>query len=111
MEHLPTAESTLSEDQKVLKEFNTSMNTFINKVHSFTGSKKQLQRVMMNLALHPLNKEELHFSYPEEKELFELGTSVNSTKFFLLVSGLESEGKIKFIENEPKGEENANQTT
>jgi hypothetical protein len=111
----------LTEDQQVLKTFNDTLNVFINKVSTYNGAKSQLQRVLINLAVHPLNKEELHFSYPEEKELFELGSTIASSKFFLMLAGLEAEGKLAFnqealqqvsvsvdINKEEKKEENTN---
>ena len=89
----------LSESQDIYKVFQTSLNEFIKKVGEFSGSKSQLQRVLINLAISPLNSEELHHSYAGEKELFELGTSVNSAKFFLMLQGLEQQGKIIVVEN------------
>lgn len=87
----------LSDEQKVLQEFNATLNLFINKVTNYPGAKSALQRVLTSLTVSPLNKDEFHFSYPEEKELFELGTRVNSAKFFLMVSGLENKGKIQWV--------------
>ena len=89
----------LSESQDIYKVFQTSLNEFIKKVGEFSGSKSQLQRVLINLAISPLNSEKLHHSYAGEKELFELGTSVNSAKFFLMLQGLEQQGKIIVVEN------------
>lgn len=94
-------EAELTDQQKILKGFQESLNAFIKKVGEFSGSKRQLQRVLINLAISPLNKEELHHGYTEEKELFDLGTSVNSSKFFLMLSGMEQQGKIAFIELAP----------
>lgn len=88
----------LTDGQKAMQVFNGAMNEFIQKVGNYKGSKKQLQRVLINSSLHPLNKEEFHFSYPEEKELFELAINVASAKFFLMVHGLEGQGKIRWVE-------------
>lgn len=88
----------LTESQQILKAFQDSLNQFIKQVGQFPGSKSQLQRVLINLAISPLNSEELHHGYPHEKELFELGTSVNSSKFFLMLNGLSDQGKITFVE-------------
>lgn len=111
----------LTEDQKIFKTFQDTLNEFIKKVGNFGGSKRQLQNVLINLAISPLNNEELHFSYPAEKELFDLGTSVNSSKFFLMLSGMASQGKLTMHESvevedvaelaaSNKGEENVGST-
>lgn len=89
----------LNESQKALQQFKETLNQFIYRVNSFSGSKKQLQVVLTSLMLSPLNQEELHFSYPEQRELFDLGTSASAAKFFLLLSGMEQNNKIKFIKD------------
>ena len=81
----------LTEEQEIFKTFQDTLNEFIKKIGQFGGSKAQLQRVLINLAISPLNSEELHHGYPDEKELFDLGTTVNSSKFFLMLSGMESQ--------------------
>ncbi len=101
-----TTPRELSEDQKILKEFNDSLNLFIKKITNFQGAKSQLKRVMTNLAVSPLNKEEFHWSYPEEKELFELGTIIASNKFMLLLSSLETQGKLVMIDPNKLEEKN-----
>lgn len=96
---LEKQDKPLTEQQQIFKVFQDTLNQFISKVHNFEGSKTQLQRVLINLAISPLNNEELHHGYPDEKELFDLGTSVNSSKFFLMVSGMAEQGKIAFLED------------
>lgn len=96
---LEKQDKPLTEQQQIFKVFQDTLNQFISKVHNFDGSKTQLQRVLINLAISPLNNEELHHGYPDEKELFDLGTSVNSSKFFLMVSGMAEQGKIAFLDN------------
>lgn len=93
-------QEAVPEQQQIYKVFQNSLNEFIKKVGAFGGSKAQLQRILINLAISPLNSEELHHGYPDEKELFDLGTSVNSSKFFLMLQGMEQQGKIVFVEQE-----------
>ncbi len=93
-----TKPKELTEDQKALKVFENAMNDVVYKVNNYHGSKKQLQRVIINSLLYPLNKEEFEFSYPEEKELFELLTSVGAAKFYLMVSGLVAQNKLVWVE-------------
>lgn len=102
---LKTTDKPLTEEQEMFKTFQDSLNKFIKLVGDFPGSKSQLQRVLINLAISPLNAEEFHFGYPQEKELFELGGVVNSSKFFLMLSGLAQQGKISFIEQPVSVEE------
>lgn len=94
----------LTDDQKALKVFENAMNEFVAKVSSYSGAKSQLQRVLINSLLYPLNKDEFNFSYPEEKELFELATSVASAKFYLMVSGLVQQNKLIWVEEPAKTE-------
>lgn len=105
---LEKQDKPLTEQQQIFKVFQDTLNQFISKVHNFEGSKTQLQRVLINLAISPLNNEELHHGYPDEKELFDLGTSVNSSKFFLMVSGMAEQGKIAFLENEELESDSSN---
>lgn len=102
LDALGKQENPLTQEQEIFKTFQVTLNEFIKRVKDFSGSKAQLQRVLINLAISPMNKEELHHGYIEEKEVFELGTSVNSSKFFLMLSGLEEQGKIAFIEESNK---------
>jgi hypothetical protein len=94
----PEKEQELSELQQILKSFNDTLPSFLDKVGNFQGSMRQLKRVMANLALSPLNKQDLVFDDNlEEKELFELGELVSSTKYMLMLLGLEAEGKIQIL--------------
>lgn len=97
---LSKEEKPLTDEQQIYKAHHSALYTFMELVRNYTGSKKQLQRVMMNLAISPLNAEQLYFdpNYPQEKELFDAGTSVNSSKFFLMLAGMQSQGKISFTE-------------
>lgn len=101
---LNNTDKPLTEQQQIFKTFQDTLNEFIKKVGEFKGSKRQLQNVLTCLAISPLNKEEFHFGYPDEEELFDLCTSVNSSKFFLMVNGLADQGKIAFIEQEKLAE-------
>jgi hypothetical protein len=107
---LNTQKEALTEEQTIFKSFQDNLNLFIKKVGDFGGSKSQLQRVLINLAISPLNKEELHHGYVDEKELFDIGTEVNSAKFFLMLHGMENQGKLIFVEQEDKSVEKSEVT-
>lgn len=89
----------LSEEQEIFTTFNVTLNTFIQKINNFTGSKRQLQTVITNLLISPLNKDEPIWSYPEQAELYSLGNDVNSAKYFLMLCGLKNSKKIEFLED------------
>lgn len=91
-------EEPKTEQQTIFKAFQDNLNQFIKKINTFQGSKSQLQRVLTNLAISPLNSEELHHGYVEEKELFDLANELNSAKFYLMLEGLREQGKIIVIE-------------
>lgn len=98
----PTTEAvadtdSLSEAQIAMKSYEHYTSLFIEKIHTYAGSKAQLARAMSNAAVSPLHKGELHFSYPEEKELFELFTEANSAKLVLMIHGLADAGVVKIL--------------
>lgn len=85
----------LSEEQNALFIFQNHTNLFIQKVNNYPGAKSQIARAWTNAAISPLNKDQLHFSYPEEKELFDLFTELNAAKFILMMHGMVRDGKIE----------------
>ena len=70
---------------------------FINLVMNYSGSKKQLQGVMAALTLHPFNDRPFQWSYPAQKELFELGNAITSDKLCLFHLGILEEKYAKDV--------------
>lgn len=95
VETVETPKQQLSEEQNALISYQTNLNQFIKLAHKFEGSKSQIVRAWTNSAISPMNKDELHFSYPEEQELFNLFEQVNSAKFVLMLYGMIKSGKIE----------------
>lgn len=96
--------SSLTDVTEVFTVFQTSMNAFVKGIRDFQGSKRQLEDVVINLTVAPLNKDDFEWSYPEQKALFEIGNDVNSTKFFLMLAGMAKEKKIAFLDETPQVE-------
>lgn len=92
------APKQLSWDKKAYMHFEAYMGEFARRVNSYSGSRRQLQRAWINAAISPLNKEELHFSYPEEEEIFNLFNELNSAKLLLMMHGFAQDGKIEIKE-------------
>jgi hypothetical protein len=89
------APPAMSDEQNALLVFQSHINMFISKLNNYQGSKSQIVRAWTNAAISPLNKDALHFSYPEEQELFDLYTELNSAKFILMVHGMVRDGKLE----------------
>lgn len=70
---------------------------FLKKLSEYEGSKQQLIRTWTNSTLYPFIEGEPQFSYPAEKELFDLFAETNSAKFFMMVYGLEQAGAISIL--------------
>jgi hypothetical protein len=85
----------LSDEQNALLVYKNNLNTFLQKLHNYSGAKSQIVRAWSNSVISPLNSEELHFSYPEEKELFDLATTIDSAKFILMLYSFIRDGKIE----------------
>lgn len=103
---LPTSEAEaiekfnkMSPDQQALLTFQSNLNQFVKKLVKFEGSRRQLKELLINLAVAPLNKDELKFSYPEVKELFELGEVINSAKFLLMNVGFQRAKEAEEMRN------------
>lgn len=94
----------LSDEQKFYHFILRQVANFNDKVGQYTGSKGQLQRVLQNFAQHRVVEEDPVWSYPEEKEIFDLLENVVASKFTLFLMGLESQGKIKMLEPEVPSE-------
>lgn len=94
IEETKKPEPKLTESQMALASYEHFTNAFVSKVKDFPGSKGSLQRAWANSSVSPLNKGDLHFSYPEEKELFDLFTEANSAKLILMVYALQDAGVL-----------------
>lgn len=70
--------------------YQNNLNVYLQKVSEYPGSRKQLQQVMVHLALHPL-QEEPKFVYSHQQELYDLGTRVDSAKYVLMYVGMENQ--------------------
>lgn len=90
----------MADGESAMKVLQSSLQEFVTKIKNFSGSKRQLEDVIINLMVSPLEKDNPEWSYPEQKELFDVGVAVGSTKFFLMLAGLQSEGKIVFTDKE-----------
>lgn len=86
----------LSVDQKNLLQHDFWLRRYCELVANYPGAKKQLQRVMFNVAVSHMSKDEPKFSYPEEKELFDAGMQMNAAKFFIMVDGLVKDGVLQY---------------
>lgn len=84
----------LEEPQQAMKVFRQLMEIFTSVLERYDGGKKQIVRAWLNATLSPLNETPLHFSYPEEKEIFDLFTELNSAKLILMVHGLADAGVL-----------------
>lgn len=93
----------------ILTDFKKTLYDLVIKLESFSGSKSQLQRSIYNIALSPMNTEDLHFSYPIEKEIFDISSKLTDMKLNLMLIGFEEKGYIKilksFTEEEVKKDE------
>jgi hypothetical protein len=87
--------AALSEEQNAMLHYEHYVNQFVTALKNFEGSKQQVIRAWANGLVSPLNKEELHFSYPEEQQLFNLYTEANSAKLILMVHGLIKAGVLQ----------------
>ncbi len=88
------AKEDMSEVAMASKTFQQLNEIFSNVLERYEGSKAQIVRSWRNAALSPLNQSPLHFSYPEEKEIFDLYTELNSVKLVLMVHGLAEAGVL-----------------
>jgi hypothetical protein len=90
---MPTNEFT-EESGHALESFKKHMVEFNKALDEYAGSKKQLSRAWANAALSPLNQIPLEWSYPAEKEMFNIFDELNSAKFILMVHGLADAGVL-----------------
>lgn len=86
---------------QVLKE---KIDRFVFLASSYEGSKKQLQRVLVALTVHPFNERPFTFSYKEEKELFDLGVDIVTEKLMFLNIGIEEQKTAKQIREKAETE-------
>lgn len=77
----------VAEEENPLAVIQSSLSRFMEVAESC--SKRQLVRVIQALAIHPLNEDDFHLPYPQEKELFELGSKITQAKLALLYVGLQ----------------------
>lgn len=100
----------MNDINKVMAKLNDDLTIYMEKLENYSGSKKQLQRVLGNLAIAHVTKDDVRFSYPEEYELFQLFENIMSSKFVLFLLGLESQKKVEILSpifEAPKAEETA----
>lgn len=92
---METVEET---EANILKAYQEQVNAVITLVSEYEGSREQLKRVLINLAVYPFVEEaELHFSYPEEKQLFDSFNSLSSAKHVFMLAGSEAEDKLVLV--------------
>jgi hypothetical protein len=89
----PKVEANVSEKkQSPAQEANEYLRNNLHKavsvVAQWKGSKKQLQKVMSEWLQFPLADELPSWSYPEQKELFDLGNTLNNAKLILFYTAL-----------------------
>ncbi len=71
----PSIEDMAAHDYKIL------IKQFKNKLHVM--SRRQQQRVIEAMVEYPFEVDKPHFSYPEERDLFYIGTSIMDCQFVL----------------------------
>lgn len=84
----------LEEPAMAMQTFKQLMDIFANVLNNYDGGKRQIVRAWLNAAVAPLNSDPLKFSYPAEKEIFDLFTEINSAKLILMVHGLADAGVL-----------------
>jgi hypothetical protein len=93
----------------IVDELQKKIDLFVKKVDNYSGSKKQLQRVMVALAIHPFNQNPFQFSYPEQRELFDMGVEIVGDKLFFLHLGIEEQKVANEIKRKAELKETSNE--
>lgn len=98
----PAVEDLAAHDYKM------ALPDFFEQLDKFSGSK--LKRVFGAIVEYPFEVQQVTFSYPEEKELFELAMKIFDCKFVMMKAALamkqtEIEELFKQLEEQKKQEE------
>lgn len=81
----------LPEDQRSLLIFQRNLNRFAKLMSETSLSRKHIKHLFIHAALSPMSKEEPHWSYPEQKELFEIFETIQGAKLMLMYAGIKAE--------------------
>lgn len=91
----PSIEDMAAHDYKIL------LKQFKNKLHVM--SRRQQQRVIEALIEFPFENQKPHFSYPEERDLFYIGTSIADCQFVMkrcVYEMMQDKGKMEEFKND-----------
>jgi hypothetical protein len=94
----PTAEDLATHD------FQTLLPKFYDKLEEL--SNRQLKRVVYAMMEYPLSPKGMHFSYPKEAELFELGMKLQDCKYVIMQAVFAlKEDEVKALQKEIEAQE------
>lgn len=98
-------EAQPSDQVNFVQRLRENTDKFLDKISKFEGSKRQLQSVIAGLMIHPFNEKPFHWSYPAQKELFDLGNLITSDKLCLFHLGILEEEYAKKVKERTEKQE------